>query len=330
MDIFLEQYLSDITALFSNSQQRLYWGYLLCAVFIAALYNIHKHPNNIKTALSTAAGLPHWFSKSAIADYQLIIINKAIYLLCNPILIGKLSIATLIFELMHQWIGQRQIESDLPSWVIVTAFTVFLFIFDDFARFYTHKLLHEIPYFWEFHKTHHSATSLTPLTVLRTHPVEGILFAIRSAVVQGISIALFVFWFADKVDLYTVLKVNIFIFIFNVAGANLRHSHISIRYYNLLENIFISPAQHHIHHSNAPRHFNKNYGAILAIWDKMFNTHCYSEENTLSFGLSKNQSVAEQSLQKLYFSAFANCYRMLKTQINKSYSAVFNSNQSKM
>ncbi|NQZ30067.1 MAG: sterol desaturase family protein [Oceanospirillaceae bacterium] len=315
MDSFFQQYWSDLTSLFSNSQQRLYWGYLVCAIIIAALYSLKKQPKQLKASISNALGLPHWLSRSARADYQLIIINKAIYLLCNPILIGKLSIATLIFELMHQWLGQRPVESDIPSWIIISAFTAFIFIFDDFARFYTHKLMHQIPWLWEFHKTHHSATTLTPLTVLRTHPVEGLLFAIRSAFVQGISIGVFVFLFADKVDLYTVLKVNVLVFIFNVAGANLRHSHISIRYYRAIENIFISPAQHHIHHSTAPRHFNKNYGAILAIWDKCFNCHCYSEDKPLSFGLSKNQNGNEQSLQKLYLAAFVNSYKIIKAQL---------------
>jgi len=307
MTSFLNEYWSGLSQLFSNSQQRLYFGYLLCAVIIAFIWSL-KNGLNVKNSLAKATALQHWLSRSALADYKLIIINKAIFLLMLPLLVTKLSIATAIFELMHQSFSQRSsIENDLPTWAIITAFTLFIFLLDDFARFYLHKLMHEIPWLWEFHKTHHSATSMTPLTVLRTHPVEGIIFALRSALVQGLSIAIFIYFFADKVDLYTVLEVNVLVFAFNVAGANLRHSHVAIYYWRWLEALIISPAQHQIHHSTQPRHFNKNYGAILAIWDKFGSSHCYSEpQHPLQFGLNRKQESSEHNLYALYFAAFSN------------------------
>ena len=170
---------------------------------------------------------------------------------------------------------------------------------------------------WEFHKTHHSATSLTPLTVLRTHPVEALIFAIRSAVVQGTSIGVFVYFFADQVDLFTVLKVNVFIFLFNVAGANLRHSHISFRYWRWLESILISPAQHQIHHSTRPIHFNKNYGAMLALWDKWAKTLHYSSSQPVDFGLHANQQKKQHGLYCLYISAFVAIYKSSIRSVKK-------------
>ena len=38
------------------------------------------------------------------------------------------------------------------------------------------------------------------------------------------------------------------------------------------EYLLISPYQHQIHHSDNPKHFNKNMGSKLAIWDWMFGT----------------------------------------------------------
>jgi hypothetical protein len=32
------------------------------------------------------------------------------------------------------------------------------------------------------------------------------------------------------------------------------------------------PAHHHVHHSANPKHFNKNFGSCLALWDWMFGT----------------------------------------------------------
>ena len=318
MTSFFSEYWSDLSQLFSNSQQRLYFGYLLCAAIIAFIW-LNNSGQNLKNSLVQATGFQHWFSQSALADYKLILINKVIFLLMLPLLVTKLAIATAMFELMHQSFSQRSsIDNDLPSWLIITAFTLFIFLLDDFARFYLHKLMHQITWLWEFHKTHHSATSMTPLTVLRTHPIEGIIFSLRSALVQGFSIALFIYFFADKVDLYTVLQVNVLVFAFNVAGANLRHSHVAIYYWRWLETIIISPAQHQIHHSTQPRHYNKNYGAILAIWDKISSSHCYSEPgHKLQFGLNRMQASSEHNLYALYVAAFSNIFSDCKRFIRQ-------------
>ncbi len=307
----LNEYWLDISQLFSNSQQRLYWGYLLAALFIAWAYHFFKAGDSFLASVKHAFNINSWLSRSAKADYLLIIVNKAIFLSIAPLLLTKLVVGTAVFESLHLVITPNaDLVHALPSWSVIALFTFTLFIVDDFARFYLHKLMHQIPWLWQFHQTHHSAEHLTPLTVLRTHPIEGLLFSIRSALVQGVSIGVFIYFFADKVDLYTVLQVNVLVFVFNIAGANLRHSHVSIGYWRWLESIIISPAQHQIHHSSAPRHFDKNYGAILAIWDKLFGSHCYNEKSSnLQFGLSTNIDPAQHSVYNLYIKAFVEIYQ---------------------
>ena len=59
--------------------------------------------------------------------------------------------------------------------------------------------MHKWPILWALHKVHHSATVLTPMTVFRTHPLEGIIFSLRSSLTQAISISSFVFLFGDVV-----------------------------------------------------------------------------------------------------------------------------------
>jgi sterol desaturase/sphingolipid hydroxylase (fatty acid hydroxylase superfamily) len=71
--------------------------------------------------------------------------------------------------------------------------------------------------------------------------------------------------------------------LFNFAAANLRHSHIWISF-GRLEKIFISPAQHQIHHSVG--NSNANLGSIFSIWDGILGTRMYSgEKRKLEFGL---------------------------------------------
>lgn len=314
----MNEYWLDISQLFNNSQQRLYWGYLLAALVIAIAWQYIKQRNSFVASIKHAFNFSSWLSRSARADYLLIVVNKAIFLVLSPILLTKLVVGTAVFESLHLVIiPNSDFINATPSWLVVTLFTFTLFILDDFARFYLHKLMHQIPWLWQFHQTHHSAEQLTPLTVLRTHPIEGLLFSIRSALVQGISIGVFIYFYAEKVDLYTILQVNVILFMFNIAGANLRHSHIRIGYWHWLENIIISPAQHQIHHSTAPRHFNKNYGAVLAIWDKLSGSHCYNEmNNNLQFGLTEQKDPQQHSFYNLYIKAFVeinqSCLKIFK------------------
>jgi len=187
---------------------------------------------------------------------------------------------------------------------------------DDFARYLLHRVMHEVPALWAFHKVHHSARTLTPLTVMRTHPVEGVLFALRSALVQGITIGSFLYLFGSQVDLITVLGVNAAVFVFNVLGSNLRHSHVQLWYPKAVEHLFISPAQHQIHHSTAPRHFDKNYGAVLAIWDWLGGSLHLSEPGAdIRFGVSDRIEAGEHSLKQLYLTPFRESYLVLRKAV---------------
>jgi sterol desaturase/sphingolipid hydroxylase (fatty acid hydroxylase superfamily) len=58
--------------------------------------------------------------------------------------------------------------------------------------------------------------------------------------------------------------------IFIIFGANLRH--IWLSFVPMPGQIFISRAQHQIHHSLERKHYNKNYGEAFAIWDRMFGS----------------------------------------------------------
>ena len=98
----------------------------------------------------------------------------------------------------------------------------------------------------------------------------------------------FVFLFGNNVDLVTILGANIFVFLFNIFGSNLRHSHIGIRYWKWLEYFLISPAQHQVHHSISINHHDKNFGAAFAIWDWIFGSLHHSEDtDKLVLGIEK-------------------------------------------
>jgi hypothetical protein len=55
-----------------------------------------------------------------------------------------------------------------------------------------------------------------------------------------------------------------------------------------IEHVLNSPAQHQIHHSDAPRHFDRNFGVNLSLWDWMFGTLYVttSKPESLQFGIA--------------------------------------------
>ncbi len=308
----INQYLLDISESFFDPRKRIFVGYLFCALLVALLWLTCFKKERLFSAVKTIFAKKVWWSRSARADYQIFFINKFLLLLISPLLLTQLAIASTLFFFLHDVFPERSLlRTEWSAFSLGLLFTLTYFIADDFARFYVHRLMHRWPLLWAFHKVHHTATSLTPMTVLRTHPVEAILFSLRSVLVQGVLISMFVFFFGDRVDLLTIAGANIFSFVFNVIGANFRHSHIAIHYWKPLEKILISPAQHHIHHSMDEKHWDKNYGVVFAVWDLWFGSHHYSEkESELSFGI---KDECDHGLVSLYLKPCIDCYVVIKT-----------------
>ncbi len=307
-------YWSDVTTSFWDPKKRVFVGYLFSAFFVALLWLVCIKQEKLFASIKSIFSKRVWFSKSSKTDYKVFFINKLLLLLISPFLIAQLALATIIFYGLYDAFPSRPIVLEKsPAWAVVTLFTVGYFLLDDFARFYVHRLMHCWPLLWSFHKVHHTAETLTPMTVFRTHPVESVIFSLRSTVVQAVAISGFIFFMGDRADLLTVLGVNAFVFGFNLIGSNLRHSHIGIYYWRPVEKIFVSPAQHQIHHSLDKRHWNKNYGVVLAVWDWLFGSHHHSEKDKcLVFGLDSKDKDAAHSLRGVYIAPFYESFTVLK------------------
>ena len=114
------------------------------------------------------------------------------------------------------------------------------------------------------------------------------------------------------------MGANIFTFFFNIFGSNLRHSHIGIKYWKWLEYIIISPAQHHVHHSVAKKHYDKNFGVAFAFWDWFFGSHHHSEEtDNLILGVEHHNGEEVHTLKNLYFKPILEIVRIFKIKFNK-------------
>lgn len=314
MQDWLTAYSDQLLGPLIDPSKRIFVGYLLATALLGFGYFIVVRGRTPRQALSALFDKRVLWSQSGKADVKLFAANQAVMMGITPRLVSRLALATFLFESLHVvFAGRPSLAPFLPGWAVAGLYTLVLFLLDDATKYLLHRALHRIPMLWAFHKIHHSAETLTPLTVFRTHPVEGVLFALRATIVQAVTIAGFVFFFGDRASLLEILGANVFLFAFNILGANLRHSHIPIRYGRIVEHLLISPAQHQIHHSRAIRHHDRNFGAVLAVWDWLGGTlHISKAGERLRFGLGRTGT--DHRLRALYLTPFTNVVALLPTR----------------
>ena len=79
----------------------------------------------------------------------------------------------------------------------------------------------------------------------------------------------------------------------------------------MLNRVLNSPAQHQIHHSDAPRHFNRNFGVNLSLWDWMFGTLYVtrSQPEHLHFGTGEQDRQRYLTVYSLIVTPFVETAR---------------------
>jgi hypothetical protein len=163
--------------------------------------------------------------------------------------------------------------------------------------------MHNSPVLWAFHKVHHSAEHLTPLTLYRLHFVELFLASARRMATTLITTTVILLLSSQFLQPWEILGVTALSAAFNLFAANLRHSHIPIRF-GALETIFISPFLHQIHHSKNEAHFDKNFGVSIALWDRLFGSYLNIETCHLEFGLNEKERNHNMTLSSAFIDPF--------------------------
>ena len=103
MEAAIIDYLDKIIDPFLNPQKRVYAGYLIAAVLVAVGLSYLLSGKSTRETLSTLFARRIWWSKSARADYGIVVINQACMMGVMPRLVSKLALATILFETMHIW-----------------------------------------------------------------------------------------------------------------------------------------------------------------------------------------------------------------------------------
>lgn len=302
----------------SSPQVSVYWVYLLGAVVLAIAAHIVRTPGperfSVLAWVRLLAPRTVWTHRSARHDLAIFVLNTLLY---SFLLLGPLqAIATAVYAEASSLLPPRLEAPLLPSWAARGIFTLAVFVAADFAFFVSHLAMHRIGVLWEFHKIHHSAPVLQPFTVFRRHPVDVVIEGSVSGFVLGTVYAVTGWAIGAEVSALTILGTNAALFVCLLVGFNLQHSHIWLSF-GPLDAVFISPATHQLHHSTDRCHHDRNFGNMLAIWDRMAGTLIRPcGRPNLTFGLCTGEDGVYGTLVRLYFLPFVRAATHLRRRRN--------------
>lgn len=269
----------------------------------------HGQPRTIGGFLRFCFPSEMFKTKTCHTDVFFYVVNRlSTPLIVTPLLAASIFFSTISYQALTKLFGPHAQE---PESMLVWLFVGLIAILGaDFATFYTHYLDHKIKVMWEFHKVHHSSEFLIPITNKRFHPAQQIFDNAGVTLTTGVLIGVFSYTFSMPIYDSTIVGIDAYFLVNALSFYHLRHSHIDMSY-GWLENWFLSPSQHHLHHSMEARHWDKNFGLFLSIWDRMFGTLLYSEpRGSFRLGLPDGECQEYRTVMQLYTTPFMNIGKM--------------------
>jgi len=291
----------------TRPESSIYWVYLSSAFLLAlGVYLFESRSGrSLRGALAFCFPREVYGHRSVRHDAVVFAANAIFYsfVLVGPVTGASTFASQKTWALLHQGLGP--VANPHAGLGVRVAVTLAVLAVADLAFFLSHIAQHKIPALWEFHKVHHSAPVLVPLTVFRRHPVDVLIERGRTGVFAGVVLGVSAYLTGGGVDGVTVLGVNAGLFLFLVLGFNLQHSHVWLSWGSRLERLFVSPALHQVHHSTDPRHLDKNFGNVFSLWDWLFGTlYLPREKEALRFGLAGEDPGELDGALKLYYVPF--------------------------
>lgn len=173
--------------------------------------------------------------------------------LCNSLAVWLLSAAPLLM-VAGQYSGWGLLSHiDHPAWKALLSFLGL-----DLLLYAWHKACHSYDCLWQFHRVHHNDPYMNVSTAFRLHIVELLLTMLLKA-------AYIVLFGVDQASVLVNEAVLTLFIMFH-------HTNISFHGERRLGQVIIMPYLHRAHHSTERHEHDKNYGAVFALWDRLFRT----------------------------------------------------------
>ncbi|HVZ56304.1 MAG TPA: sterol desaturase family protein [Chitinophagaceae bacterium] len=146
---------------------------------------------------------------------------------------------------------------------------------DFFGGWLVHLIQHKWKLLWRFHLVHHADTNVDVTTGLRHHPVESILRGVFFLAAIALSGA----------PVYSVMIYQTCL----ILATQITHANIRLPQWmdRLVSYLFVSPNMHKVHHHWKQPYTDSNYGAVLAVWDRLLGTFRKLDPSELRYGLDR-------------------------------------------
>ena len=185
----------------------------------------------------------------------------------------------IVYEILSSTIAGVCMFIGLSAFAVLSPFNISInpwtialgILVADFLYYWQHTAEHRIRLFWAHHSVHHSSTDFNLSVALRLAWTEDFI-----AWIFYIPMALM--GFHPLVILIAIQVLGLYqVWIHTQKIGRL----------GFLDKILNTPSLHRVHHGANPRYIDKNYGAILVLWDQLFGTY-EAETEKVIYGLTDN------------------------------------------
>jgi alkylglycerol monooxygenase len=169
---------------------------------------------------------------------------------------------------IYLWLYNHARIVDLGRYPVVAWIVAFVGV--DFIYYWWHRTSHRVNLLWAAHAVHHQSEDYNLAVALRQAvltPFTSLPFSLPLAM---LGVPPLVYVVAESVS--TLYQFWIHTELVGRLGP--------------LEAVLNTPSHHRVHHARNPEYIDRNYGAILIIWDRLFGT--FARENAPPvYGITK-------------------------------------------
>ena len=192
---------------------------------------------------------------------------------------------------LYFWVHANTILPHLPLNLITIISCVLL---ADFAYYWEHRMMHRLSIGWATHTVHHSSPHFNISVAYRFGPLDAVFPLPFSLLIVFLGF-----------NPLLVFASEIFVQTYQTA----LHTELIKKAPAPLEYIFNTPSHHRVHHGSNRQYFDKNYGGILILWDRLLGTFTPEKEKVI-YGVS--QPIESNNPLVVFFHGFPRFYQDMK------------------
>ena len=279
-------------------------GLLALSVLVSAavVFLRSDHPRTLRGLIEFALPSAIVTHPSARADVLFWVTRKAVML--SLALPAGITVAASVGYAVNAGLpaafGHAPAPRTEPGFWLLVAFTASMLLVYDLSCYLYRVMQHRFPILWELHKVHHSAEVMVGTTKDRVHPLDEIMNKVWDGLLTGPVYGLWLFFVFNPVEL-TVLGLNVYVLRNILMMDFVRHTHLKISFGRVLNQVVLCPHYHQLHHSVDPVHYDRNFGLMLTVWDRLFGTlPAPAPDESFEFGLMNREAEQYRSLRGLY------------------------------